>query len=118
MSIGAKGVFKRDRKGVKLKRRSLTTREIKLIRKIMSDIKIVILQRGWVFIGRFSQEGQNCKLENAYCIRQWGTTKGIGELVDGPTSKTLLDPTPVVNFHEMTVVALIDCNENGWKSKC
>ena len=81
-------------------------------------VKIAILQRGWVFVGRFSKVGSDCKLENAYCIRQWGTTKGIGELVNGPTSKTLLDPTPVVNFHEMTVVALIDCNENGWKSKC
>lgn len=83
-----------------------------------SPIKIAILQRGWVFVGRFSKIGQDCKLENAYCIRQWGTTKGIGELVEGPTSKTVLDPTPVVSFNEMTIVALIDVSENGWKSKC
>ena len=87
-------------------------------KKFLGNIKIAILQRGWVFVGRFSKVGSDCKLENAYCIRQWGTTKGIGELVDGPTSKTVLDPTPTVTFNELTIVALIDVSENGWKSKC
>lgn len=82
------------------------------------NIKIAILQRGWIFVGRFSKTGSDCKLENAYCIRQWGTTKGIGELVDGPTSKTVLDKTPTVHFNEMTVVALIDCDQIGWSLKC
>lgn len=82
------------------------------------NIKIAILQRGWIFVGRFSKVGSDCKLENAYNIRNWGTTKGIGELVDGPTSKTVLDATPTVNFHEMTIVALIDVDEKGWAKKC
>ncbi len=85
---------------------------------IKGNIKIAILQRGWVFVGRFSKNGVDCKLENAYCIRQWGTTKGIGELVDGPTSKTVLDPTPTVEFHELTVIALIAVDEAGWSKKC
>lgn len=87
-------------------------------KSLTGNVKIAILQRGWVFVGRFTKTGSDCKLENAYCIRQWGTTKGIGELVDGPTSKTVLDPTPTVEFNEMTIVALVSCDEKGWSSKC
>ncbi len=76
-----------------------------------SNKYIVILQRGWVFVGDFSQEGSECKLNNASCIRLWGTTKGLGELaIEGPLSGTKLDPTPEVTFHEMTVVAKIKCS--------
>lgn len=81
-------------------------------------IKIAILQRGWVFVGRFSKTGSDCVLENASCLRQWGTTKGLGELVQGPTSKTLLDDAGTVRFHELGIVALIDCNQEKWASKC
>ena len=78
--------------------------------------RIVILQRGWVMIGDFSQEGPNCKLENSAVIRRWGTTKGIGEIAKGgPTSETILDDVQTVHFHELTVVAMIDCNEANWK---
>lgn len=78
------------------------------------DIKIAILQRGWVFVGRFSKNGSDCVLENARCIRQWGTTRGIGELVNGPTSKTVLDDASTVRFHELGIIALIDVNQKGW----
>lgn len=46
------------------------------------DIKIVVLQRGWVYIGRFERNGNDCKLHNAYNIRVWGTSKGLPELVN------------------------------------
>ena len=81
-------------------------------------IKIVILQRGWVFIGNFSQDGQNCKLENAYNIRRWGTSAGLGELAsEGRNPETKLDKVGTVSFHELTSVALIDCNEEVWKKE-
>ena len=84
----------------------------------MSDIKIVILQRGWVFIGRFSQEGQNCKLENAYNIRRWGTSDGLGELaLQGNQAETKLDKVGTVSFHELTTVAVMDCNQDVWKKE-
>lgn len=83
-----------------------------------SPVKIVILQRGWVFVGRYSKTGSDCLLENAHCIRQWGTTKGLGELVDGPTSKTLLDDAGTVRFHELGIIALIDANEEKWSKRC
>jgi ribosomal protein L27 len=79
------------------------------------DIKIVVLQRGWVFIGRFERDGNNCKLHNAYNIRQWGTTKGLGELVNGSTDKTILDKCEgVVEFDWLTTVCVITVNQSKW----
>lgn len=80
------------------------------------DIKIVILQRGWIYIGRFERNGNDCKLHNASCIRVWGTTKGLAELVDGATSSTELDKcNGVVEFDWLTVVHTITVNKDKWK---
>lgn len=80
-----------------------------------SDIKIVVLQRGWVMIGRYSKEGDICTLENAHVIRIWGTTKGLGELaLDGKQSNTKLDKAGHVEFHVLTVVATVNCNDSKW----
>jgi hypothetical protein len=83
-----------------------------------SKIKIVILQRGWVMIGRFSQTGAQCVIDDANVIRRWGTSKGLGELASkGPLTNTVLDPTPQVKFHELTVVQVIDCEDDKWNDK-
>jgi hypothetical protein len=80
------------------------------------DIKIVVLQRGWVYIGRFEKNGNDCKLHNAYCIRTWGTTKGLCELVNGATSSTKLDKCEgVVEFDWLTVIHTITVNASKWK---
>ena len=55
------------------------------------DIKIVVLQRGWIYVGKFERIGNDCKLHNAYNIRSWGTTKGLSELVNGVTSSKPLN---------------------------
>lgn len=80
-----------------------------------SNIKIVILQRGWVVIGRWSQEGDMCALDNAYVIRTWGTTNGLGELaLEGKKSGTNLDKAGHIDFHILTTVATINCVESVW----
>lgn len=83
------------------------------------DIKIVILQRGWILVGKFERKGSDCKMYNASVIRSWGTTKGLGEIAEGgPTSSTKLDPcTGVVEFDYLTVVATIGCNEKKWEKE-
>ena len=81
------------------------------------EIRIVVLQRGWVMVGYFSQDGPNCTLTKAACIRIWGTTKGLGEIAyGGPTSSTKLDKCPSVHFHELTVIQTIDCVRDKWIS--
>ena len=80
------------------------------------DIRIVVLQRGWIYIGRFERNGNDCKLHNAYNIRTWGTTKGLCELVNGPTSSTKLDKCEgVVEFDWLTIVHTIVTNPEKWK---
>jgi hypothetical protein len=79
------------------------------------DIKIVVLQRGWVYVGRFERTGNDCKLHNAYNIRVWGTTKGLPELVNGVTSSTKLDKCEgVVEFDWLTVIHTITVNQSKW----
>lgn len=86
-------------------------------KEIDSDIKIVILQRGWIMVGEFSRKGSDCRLTNCSVIRSWGTTKGLGEIAEnGPTSTTKLDKNyGTVEFDYLTVVATIMCNEEKWK---
>jgi hypothetical protein len=83
------------------------------------EIRIVILQRGWVMVGRYSRNGDDCQLTNARVIRNWGTTKGLGELAgEGPKKETKLDPTNgLVEFHRLTEIATVKCNEEKWKSE-
>jgi hypothetical protein len=88
-------------------------------KKYEGDVKIVILQRGWVYVGCFKQnENMMCELNQASCIRVWGTTKGLSELKDGPTSSTKLDPAGKVTFHLLTTIAIIDCDGDAWKKHC
>lgn len=83
------------------------------------EIRIVILQRGWVVIGRYHQRGHYCWIENGYVIRNWGTTRGLGELaISGKQDATKLDAIPKTEFHELTIVASIECDFNKWKELC
>lgn len=77
-------------------------------------MRIVIGQRGWVFVGRYSVDGDEVILTDAKCIRRWGTTRGLGELVKGPTSKTVLDAAGTVHMHRLAVVATIEVDEAKW----
>lgn len=89
---------------------------VKVVKEFTGDIKIVVLQRGWVYIGLFERNGNDCKLHNAYNIRVWGTTKGLPELVNGATSETILDKCEgVVEFDWLTTVHTITVNSEGWK---
>ena len=87
--------------------------------QVSGPVKIVILQRGWVMVGFYHRDGDNCTLRNASVLRQFGTSKGLGEIAEGgPTSTTKLDPcNGLVEFHRLTEVATITCVESKWVSK-
>lgn len=76
-------------------------------------IQIVIVDRGFVFAGKTSIEGEFVSITDAKCIRVWGTTKGLGELVDGPLSSTKLDACGTVLIPMNSVISFIQCNR-GW----
>lgn len=83
-----------------------------------NDIRIVILHRGHVVVGRYERDGDEVTIRNASVIRVWGTTKGLGEIAAaGPTSKTVLDPCGVVRCHALAVIATLDCEASKWTAK-
>lgn len=80
-----------------------------------TEWRIVIAQRGWVFVGRYEQDGDNVTLHQASVVRTWGTTKGLGELaLTGKTSKTVCDPAGTVRMHALGVVATLDTAHTSW----
>ena len=93
---------------------------VEYVKKVPTDspVKIVVLQRGWVAVGRYGivRDSEHV-LRDASVIRIWGTSKGLGELVSGPTSKTVLDKAGTIRFHPGAVVLVIDAEESAWASK-
>lgn len=81
---------------------------------IKTDKRIVVLQRGWVVVGDYEREGDEVVVRNASVIRYWGTTQGIGELVNGPTAKTKLDAAGTVRAHQLAVVLTLDVDAEKW----
>ena len=84
------------------------------------DIRIVVLQRGWVYVGYYHAEGDKRWLTSAACVRNWGTDSdkpGLGYIaINGPTDKTKLDKCPTVRWHEVTEINTIDCEADKWQN--
>ncbi|MFT4095907.1 MAG: hypothetical protein QM651_02210 [Rhodoblastus sp.] len=83
----------------------------------MSDARkqIVILDRGFVFVGDVAQDGDWLVISSARNVRRWGTTKGLGELAaSGPLPNTKLDPAGLVRAPLRAVIGTIDCEPSKW----
>ena len=82
------------------------------------EIKIVVADRGFVYIGKLpalEQSAEFTVIRCAHNIRIWGTTKGLGELVNGPTSKTVIDRVGTVRVPNRAVISIIDVEQVKWK---
>jgi hypothetical protein len=78
--------------------------------------EIIIGQRGWVWVGDVTRTAEEVTIENAFNVRRWGTTKGIGQLaIEGPQPNTALDPCPTVTLHPLAVIGAYKCNPEKWK---
>ena len=93
-------------------------------RDFSGDVRIVVLQRGWVLVGHYSTKGDYGYLDGASVIRKWGTDKGLGQLVDGPVESGPYAPTVLdkchgrVEFLLSTTILMLNCDEYGWKKVC
>lgn len=77
--------------------------------------QIVILDRGFVYVGDVSISGDWVLISNAKNVRRWGTTKGLGELAkSGPLSNTILDPAGTVRAPLRALIGLIECEASSW----
>ena len=84
-----------------------------------SEYRIVVVDRGWVFVGPTQQlDDGSLVVSPANCIRIWGTSEtqpGLGYLAaNGPTSKTNLDPSGTVRIPSHAVVLALDTEASKW----
>ena len=82
---------------------------------VLQGLAIVVLDRGFVYIGKVTIENDWCLIENAKNIRVWGTTNGLGELVNGPTKTTKLDSVGTLRAPMRAVISVIDVEQDKWK---
>ncbi len=72
--------------------------------------KIIICINGWIVIGETTTTEKTIVVDNAFVIRRWGTTKGIGEIaLSGITKSTVLDPLPRAEIERAAVIMVLDC---------
>tara|TARA_Y100000310_G_scaffold335873_1_gene418978 strand:- start:61 stop:330 length:270 start_codon:yes stop_codon:yes gene_type:complete len=85
--------------------------------KVITGFAIVVLDRGFVYVGDTTHDGEWCIINNARNIRRWGTTKGLGELAQqGPLSDTVLDPVGTVRAPAKALIHMIDTEASKWNS--
>jgi hypothetical protein len=96
---------------------SITVNEIEYVRvRSGGEIQIVVLERGFVYVGRVALDNDWLTITGAKNIRCWGTRNGLGELVKGPTKETKLDEVGTVRVPMRAVIHLIDVDQVAWKS--
>lgn len=77
--------------------------------------QIVILDRGFVYVGDVEIDGDWMIISNAQNVRVWGTTKGLGELAEcGPTAKTVLDPAGTLRAPLRAVIGCLETEGSKW----
>lgn len=84
-----------------------------------TEYRIVVADRGWVFVGAVvAEDDGSLAINEARCIRCWGTDSdkpGLGYLaLNGPTTKTKLDPSGTVRVPAHAVVAMFDTEASKW----
>jgi hypothetical protein len=80
------------------------------------QFQIVVLHRGFVFVGDVDRSNANeIVIHDAKNVRRWGTTKGLGELAQsGPLSNTKLDEAGTIRFSPLAEICSYDCNPAKW----
>ena len=80
-------------------------------------LNIVILERGFVYVGDVAISGNWVLISNARNVRRWGTTQGLGELaLKGPQPETKLDMGGTIKAPLSSVIGLLKCEVSKWTS--
>ena len=75
----------------------------------ISGQHIVVLDRGFVYAGDVTIDGDFLRITDAKNIRYWGTKNGLGELREGPTKDTKLDKVGDVIAPMRALIHLVPC---------
>lgn len=94
----------------------------------MSQLTVVVGQRGWVTIGYLSRDGDNYVNDKSRTLINWGTEgmAGLERLAElGPTPETKFSQNKARDrFHVLSPIRLLECTpeavmawENVWTKK-
>lgn len=82
--------------------------------------RIIVVDRGFVFVALcpdLTGVALHYECINSRCIRTWGTSEGLAQLIKGPTESTVFDA--VIERQVIPVRAIlftIDVDEESWKN--
>lgn len=84
----------------------------KASKKTTTNRMIVIGERGWVWVGDVSDDGDDWKIQNAKNICVFGTTAGLGQLaLMGAQPRTKLGPCGTIRVPKIACIARYDVKE-------
>ncbi len=83
----------------------------------LTGFAIVVLDRGFVYVGQTEVSDDWVVITNARNIRMWGTTAGLGQLaLNGPTDKTRLDAAGTVRAPRHALIHLLETEGSQWSA--
>ncbi len=79
--------------------------------------QIVVLSHGFVYVGDVSMVGEEISIGRALNVRQWGTTKGLGQLtIDGPQKETVLDRCGGITAPKLALIHMMKVTPQAQKN--
>jgi hypothetical protein len=76
---------------------------------------VIVLDRGFVYYGDVTVDTDNVVISNAFNIRVWGTTEGLGQLaLSGPQKATVLDACGTVVANLRSVNHFLKTDGSRW----
>jgi hypothetical protein len=77
---------------------------------------VVVLDRGFVYVGSLRTDDKFLTITDAKNIRRWGTNKGLGQLaLEGAQANTVLDNVGTVKALIGELKHFILCEVSAWK---
>lgn len=79
--------------------------------------QIIVVDSGFVFCGDCDpNHGDQLVVQHVKQLRKWGTERGLGQLVDGPTKNTVMDAIPVIVVPRSRIIFTIPVNAAKWSA--
>ena len=79
--------------------------------------QVVVLDRGFVYVGEVRREGDMYVMPAGRNIRYWGTDKGLHQLVtSGPTKDSKIDAPALVRIPARALISLHATDGALWKN--
>lgn len=77
---------------------------------------IAVLDKGFIYVGNITAGNGQVKISDAYCIRRWGTERGLGQLaLEGKQENTKLDKTGTVIAPITDLKHILPSEANKWE---